>query len=329
MTIEKFNEGALPPYDDLVPYTRIFNTIVEQVDNQFPDQVNLIVNTTWVDAVADQLRDKFLQLKVDNLFLCGTIDNLNLVEYPDDVTVYQVGNVIDEKFKQFYFSSAAIVLNAVFKTYEADQLVLTANPLMYLCYQNKPHYHRQLLTSKLLHNNLLERGVITLSKHKFEFTFPELFPITIDDGPDTKFYGPYKESPYSLGDISVWQNCFLNVISETFPISANYFISEKTYKPIIGMRPFVLNGDPRILSYLESQGFNTFEEYWPDVNFRKCANMNDVTDAVITVIQRIAGLSSAAVYEMYTEMLPKLQHNRARFFEHAKEQEYKLTHLFY
>ena len=94
------------------------------------------------------------------------------------------------------------------------------------------------------------------------------------------------------------------------------------------MRPFVLNGDPRILTYLSDLGFHTFEEYWPDIHFRDCSNMDEVTDSVISVIHRIANMSPATIYEMYTEMLPKLRHNRERFFQHAREQEHILTHLF-
>lgn len=325
-----FNELSLPRnHADLESYTRIFDTILKQVDKNFPDQVNLVVNTTWIDMIPDQLREKFLQLTVDNLFLIGTIDNLNLVEYPANVTVYQVGNIIDKKFNQYYFSSSAIVLSDIFRTYTDDQLVLTHASSAYLCYQNKPSSHRQLLTSKLMRDNLLNCGVITLSKgNRAEFDFPELYQMTVDESPDITFYGPFKENPYSLGDISIWKNCFLNVISETLPISSNHFISEKTYKPIIGMRPFVLNGDPRILTYLSDLGFHTFEEYWPDIHFRDCSNMDEVTDSVISVIHRIANMSPATIYEMYTEMLPKLRHNRERFFQHAREQEHILTHLF-
>jgi len=52
--------------------------------------------------------------------------------------------------------------------------------------------------------------------------------------------------------------------------------------------------------------------------------MDEVTESVISVIQRIANMSPAAIYEM----LPKLRHNRERFFQHVREQEHILTHLF-
>lgn len=159
MTTHSFNERSLPrDHSDFESYTEIFDTIIKQVDKNFPDQVNLVVNTTWIDMMLDQLREKFLQLTVDNLFLIGTIDNINLVAYPDDVTVYQIGNINDKKFNQFYFSSSAIVLAKIFRTYTDAQLVLTNNSSAYLCYQNKPSSHRQLLTAKLIRDNLLNCG---------------------------------------------------------------------------------------------------------------------------------------------------------------------------
>ena len=211
MTTHSFNELSLPRHHaDFESYTEIFDMIIKQVDKNFPDQVNLVVNTTWLDMIkSEQLREKILQFNIDNLFLVGTIDNLNLVEYPANVTVYQVGNIIDKKFNQYYFSSAAIVLSNVFRIYTDDQLVLTNAPSVYLCYQNKPSWHRQLLTAKLMRDNLLNCGVITLSKgNKTDFDYPELYQMTVDESPDITFYGPFKENPYSLGDISIWKNCF-------------------------------------------------------------------------------------------------------------------------
>jgi hypothetical protein len=39
-------------------------------------------------------------------------------------------------------------------------------------------------------------------------------------------------------------------------------------------------------------------------------------------------LGQQKLENLYQDMLPDLQHNRNRFFEYAKEQAYKIDHLF-
>ena len=68
---------------------------------------------------------------------------------------------------------------------------------------------------------------------------------------------------FSLGDINIWQNSLLCLVTETefsnrYP--QNFFASEKTFKPILGMRPFFIYGQPRLREYLKQQGFDTFED---------------------------------------------------------------------
>jgi hypothetical protein len=55
---------------------------------------------------------------------------------------------------------------------------------------------------------------------------------------------------HSLGNLDIWQQHFLNVVGETeFMHWDNMFISEKTWKPILGLRPFVINGQTKIYQY--------------------------------------------------------------------------------
>ena len=95
----------------------------------------------------------------------------------------------------------------------------------------------------------------------------------------------------------------------------------------MGLRPFILFGNPGILKYLEGAGFYTFEEYW-NVNFREQTTKEEIANATVTVIDQICQMTSTEILNLYKEMLPKLMHNRNRFFEHASEQENKIYSLF-
>jgi hypothetical protein len=71
---------------------------------------------------------------------------------------------------------------------------------------------------------------------------------------------PIPNDLYTLGDISKWQNSYLNIITETTFNNNDFFISEKTWKPIIGLRPFFVYGQPRLRQHLKDQGFDIFED---------------------------------------------------------------------
>jgi hypothetical protein len=54
----------------------------------------------------------------------------------------------------------------------------------------------------------------------------------------------------------------------------------------------------------------------------------EVHNSLIDVIKFLSTISNVTLSEMYADMLPALEHNRNRFFEFAKEQQYKIDHLF-
>jgi hypothetical protein len=63
---------------------------------------------------------------------------------------------------------------------------------------------------------------------------------------------------------NVIENSFLNIVTETRYDSPFQYISEKTLKPIIAKRPFVLLSSPGTLGLLKSLGFKTFDDWWDE-----------------------------------------------------------------
>lgn len=60
------------------------------------------------------------------------------------------------------------------------------------------------------------------------------------------------------------QKSFLNIITETCYTSPFVNISEKTIKPIICKRPFLMLGTPGSLQHLHNLGFKTFDNWWDE-----------------------------------------------------------------
>jgi hypothetical protein len=122
----------------------------------------------------------------------------------------------------------------------------------------------------------------------------------------------------TLGDINLWCSHLLTIVTETqhVPNIGFPFFSEKIWKPMIGMRPFLLIGDAGSIRYLQEQGFHTFNKEFDIHN--DDASIDDVVGAVKNFTGDTANL--------YNSLLPKLRHNKKRFYEFALEQK-KLFNL--
>ena len=103
------------------------------------------------------------------------------------------------------------------------------------------------------------------------------------------------------------------------------FVSEKTWKPIIGLRPFLFNGNVRTYRWLRDNGFRTFSHYFDNI---ETAKEFEVHDSLISAIKYLISLNKNEILSMYNDMLLDLIYNKERFFEFAQEQKYKMEHLF-
>ena len=299
----------------------------------FPDKANFVVDCTWVNTnqnIISRLERAYDDFgKIDNLFLCSLADPWlppNLIACPKYATnIIEIGNT---PFGKYRVNALATMCASSFKTYsEAELMLLPDFKHKYLCYQNKPHYHRQVWTRKLIEHDLIDYGIVTLNKYPDQdFAFPELTVREIEESIDAAYTmtgAVDKDDSFSLGGLTIWQNHFLNVVTENRGPGDVFFITEKTFKPLIGMRPFIVLGNDQVITYLSDNGFNTFEEYW-----KVDSGITDAYDKLLAVVKMVAEMPVDELYGMYLDMFPKLQHNKRRFIEYAAEQEYIFNHLF-
>jgi hypothetical protein len=313
----------------------LINNIKNQIDIHYPNSNNLLINTTWFGPQFDNGEyNKFLQLVKDN----KTFDNLFLIAAADPVFLNKdqinqlQGQVqatqlflIGHFDTAYYFNFHSTVIPKYFKSYTIDELVLTEPSWIFLNYNRKPREHRSEFVNKLTSAGLGKVGVITLGNN---ITLGE----TIDDYIEGNWgmadeYG-IPHDIHSLGKLDLWQHHFLTVVGETeFWPWDNMFISEKTWKPIVGLRPFVINGQTTIYKYLRDNGFKTFNHYFNGIELENIPEYC-VHTSIIQVIEYLKSLNQQEIMTMYQTMLPDLIHNRERFFKFSQEQTYKIDHIF-
>jgi hypothetical protein len=112
------------------------------------------------------------------------------------------------------------------------------------------------------------------------------------------------------------------VVSETqYEYSRNVFLSEKTFKPIIGLRPFVINGSPGIYRILKQAGFDCFEDLFPvDLLSNENFNYTWKFDNHKHIVESLNNLKDKNLTELYHQIKPRLLYNQAHFYEYARNQ---------
>ena len=106
---------------------------------------------------------------------------------------------------------------------------------------------------------------------------------------------------------------FLHVVNETVFFETFNHLTEKTFKPIVCMRPFIIVSTPGSLAYLKRYGFRTFEK-WIDESYDSEPDGHKRLDMIAKEINKIASMSISQLQDMYKEMLPILEHNHSLFF---------------
>lgn len=307
--------------------------VKHQIDQKFPNDKNLLINTTWFGPQFE--RSDYFKLsefsgKIDKLFFLASVDSVMLNQ--DQLTdiasqlavsdIYYIGNFEG----QYEFTFISTLLPKYFKKYTHDELILTDVKWIFLSYNRKPREHRTEFVNKLLANKLDNVGIVTLGNvltlgekvsdyaKEANWNMPDLYGIPHDI--------------HSLGNMYFWQNHFLNIVGETeFNPWDNMFITEKTWKPIIGLRPFVINGQTKIYKWLRDNGFKTFNNYFNGIELENISE-HQTHDSIIGVITYVNSLSKQEMLSMYANMLPDLVHNQQRFFEFVSEQKHKINNLF-
>jgi hypothetical protein len=339
---------TFPDYWYLGPFEKQYiKSIIEQVDKKFPHDNNIILNTTWFwvnDTNEHWIKAKEIveQANGGNLFLLSFVDPApnppdlkQILKLFKDYSIYKIGN-FDGKYSWHFLST---IWGDRFKKYDTDELVLHDLKYKFLSYSRKPHDHRVKLYKKYINNNLLNCGIATLgsgSNHNLTSTLNENYEEYVEHG---HWYGDDPKENYgvphdifSLGKPDIWQGHFLNIVNESMPndIWNNHpkqelMVTEKTLKPIIGLRPFLINGDSGSYKWLRDRGFKTFTHWFPVDGIE---NSNTLHNKIIEVLIWLKNQNNDQILQIYQDMLPDLIHNRNRFFEFAQQETLRIKDIF-
>lgn len=117
----------------------------------------------------------------------------------------------------------------------------------------------------------------------------------------------------SKGTRTAWSADFLQhslvyIITETVGEYPRPWFSEKTWKAMYSMMPFMMVGAKHSLQTLQDLGFETFGDIWDE----GYDNLPHVTARISAMVDNLVWLSSQDLDQIFAKCLPKLKHNRLR-----------------
>ena len=197
-----------------------------------------------------------------------------------------------------------------FQSVTWKQVYPTSFDYDFMCYMFKVKPWRRDLYNNLKSKN----GLLSLMDEKnfteqIEYTWGNTNTEPSSEGARTTV------DIYSFGDMNLWRSHFLNVVSEGqhgvyYPV----WITEKTFKPIMGGRPFIIHGHPETSGCLQSIGFETFDE---EFGHTPLPNYTDHSIEVARVVDSLQGQNLSAWYK---KLLPKIEHNFHNWKTYAKRE---------
>ena len=329
----------------------MFDKTAKQIESRFPDRRNLLINTTWFGPQFDfddgwpSIEKLFASGEsYDNLFLLSLIDPLYLMDrdlqlIQNNLSIkktYRIGMFLNTEYE---YNFHAIVGDHLMPKYNNDDVMLKNYDKDFLCYQRKPRVWRVDFANLVKQHNLIDNGIMTLgAKTEDDYDWSEgrtwepmvlkesHEPYKKDGQNDKTHYGGIPNDLVTVGGLDIWNQCFLYISSETvFNHWEPLFVNERIWKTMIGLRPYVIQGNPATYKWLQGHGFKTFNHYWPHVDME---DSKSVLDNIIKVLQFLDTKSAEDKMSMYNDMLPDLLHNKNRFYEFSGEQKNKMENIF-
>jgi hypothetical protein len=300
----------------------IKNLIISQLSNNCT-----FINTTWIE---DDIDLKNI-INIDKTSICYSgpdwentqcIDirrNAHNTIKENSKDVLHIGNSIGVH----YFNFWAEFIRQHSESFFNPEYTSSPNfNKLFMCLNRKPHNHRKFLINLLRFKNLMQHGIISFGDDVNPIVLNETLSQTINLG-EAAVSGSMiiKNDIVSLGDPELWKQHFINVVTET-TVHTDVFISEKTWKPIIGLRPFLILGDNKIYYHLKDLGFDTFDDilglWHEDPNWENRAK------SITAVLDQFRHVN---ISKVYNEMLPRLIKNRNRFLTYMQENRHKIENL--
>jgi hypothetical protein len=259
-----------------------------------------------------KLLDKFSFISVE-------IFTTNLVEFHP---IYQI-HVIPESYKFFdvnynyedyhnwdnSFVFGALYNRAIWHRIGlASELIVDHEELSLINFRSDPHDEDSRKLFEL--QRLFE--VSPLSVNKF-INVKNSFPMQLEKIDGYTVGATIKQHTDQLKQF--YTKFFIDIVAETFTSGRSFFPTEKTVRPMLMKKPFIIMGSKCFLIHLRQMGFKTFHDFWNEDydGFDPPQKFHEICKLIDT----LSKLSTKELNKMYISMTEILDNNYNLLMDHT------------
>jgi|TARA_R110000851_G_scaffold317516_1_gene481029 hypothetical protein len=313
---------------DIIKFIR--KNSIEKIYFFIEDVLRLYSNTTYfnmletypIETIPDEVHS--YELDIISRILSKTKCKYKIYHCEKDSFIIAKNYNLKIDYFDYYFTSIASTM------YTKDYVANDNNRYIFdkkiSCFNLRFEYHRYIIgllikdfdtvlslnnlctTKKLLNNKTLPlanfspqtKEKILTSHYELKNT-PILWDAENSDIVDI-------ESDKQKNTIQGVSKAFVDVVTETRYASNMINLTEKTIKPIVAHRPFIMVGPVGTISHLQSLGFRTFNKWW-DESYDNETNHNKRLEMIYKIINDINNIPIDNLKIMLQEMHSVLEHN--------------------
>jgi len=272
-------------------------------------------------------------------------------DFPDSLTNFTYGNLALQQQARCMFdfprpTSMGYISDIV---RDSDLDITKIRPKKFLCFNRSMRSHRYYLAYMAMKYSLLDNSIFSFVsiphdpnhiRRDVEDLLPG--PITDEDFNNLMALLPYEIDTNHLtanekrgfvtdNNKKEWYtDTYFHIISETSfhgPIDNSPFFSEKTYRPIINLQPFIMVGDFGSLRQLRKLGFKTFSPFI-DESYDLEPDYATRMQMIQKEILKLNALSHKELHDLYYSMKDILIYNRDHFASFKDTDPYKISYEF-
>jgi len=172
---------------------------------------------------------------------------------------------------------------------------------LFICLNNRGHSHRVKTIDKIAEHNLLDDGKISWHDETVKNSSWFLTSISLESEKNKQFY--QHSLPHEFND------CLINLVTESTVNEYLIDISEKTINAIIGGMPFIVVGCAGIHKKLELMGFELYTEIF-DYEFDSFKNIDQRINCIVKQLDNIKKKYKGKYATVYRILQPKITYNK-------------------
>jgi len=177
---------------------------------------------------------------------------------------------------------------------------------LYNNYKSQSHLHFSSTTheDELIQIELDKLLTYDINSIKSAGTLIKQLPLLLSS---PKNYTKYDGYVYADPLTNLYQDILIDIVAESHVAGNTFFPTEKTIRPMLLKKPFIIFGSRDYLDYLHQMGFKTFCNFWSEDYDGYEGRERYIR--ILALIDELAKKSKKDLQELYQTMQPILDHN--------------------